>query len=51
VSDLVVVVLRGEEVHGYIEWYDKHCIKLSRSGARNLMIYKAVCWFFNRSAH
>ncbi len=42
------IVLRdGEEVHGYIEWYDKHCIKLNRSGAANLMIYKpAIKYMF-----
>jgi len=37
---MVIVLRDGEEVHGYIEWYDKHCIKLNRSGAANLMIYK-----------
>ena len=39
-TPMVVVLRDGEEVHGYIEWYDKHCIKLNRSGAANLMIYK-----------
>ena len=28
---MVVVLRDGEEVHGYIEWYDKHCIKLNRA--------------------
>ena len=39
-TPMVVVLRDGEEVHGYIEWYDKHCIKLNRTGAANLMIYK-----------
>ena len=39
-TPMVIVLRDGEEVHGYIEWYDKHCIKLNRSGAANLMIYK-----------
>jgi host factor-I protein len=44
---MVVVLRDGEEVHGYIEWYDKNCIKLNRSGAPNLMIYKpAVKYMF-----
>jgi RNA chaperone Hfq len=44
---MVVVLRDGEEVHGYIEWYDKHCIKLNRSGAPNLMIYKpAIKYMF-----
>ena len=44
---MVVVLRDGEEVHGYIEWYDKSCIKLNRSGAPNLMIYKpAIKYMF-----
>ena len=30
----------GEEIHGVIEWYDRACIKLNRTNAPNLMIYK-----------
>jgi sRNA-binding regulator protein Hfq len=46
-TPMVVVLRDGEEVHGYIEWYDKSCIKLNRSGAPNLMIYKpAIKYMF-----
>jgi host factor-I protein len=46
-TQMVVVLRDGEEVHGYIEWYDKNCIKLNRSGASNLMIYKpAIKYMF-----
>jgi RNA chaperone Hfq len=46
-TPMVVVLRDGEEVHGYIEWYDKNCIKLNRSGAPNLMIYKpAIKYMF-----
>jgi host factor-I protein len=46
-TPMVVVLRDGEEVHGYIEWYDKHCIKLNRNGAANLMIYKpAIKYMF-----
>ena len=38
---MVIVLRDGEEVHGFIEWYDKNCIKVNRdSGEPNLMIYK-----------
>jgi len=30
----------GEVVEGYIEWYDRNCIKLNRDGAPNLLVYK-----------
>jgi host factor-I protein len=37
----VVIVLKdGEQVQGLIEWYDRNCLKLSRSGGGNLLIYK-----------
>ena len=46
-TPMVVVLRDGEEVHGYIEWYDESCIKLNRSGAPNLMIYKpAIKYMF-----
>jgi host factor-I protein len=38
---LVMVVLKdGEQVQGLIEWYDRTCIKLSRTGGSHLLIYK-----------
>jgi host factor-I protein len=46
-TPMVIVLRDGEEVHGYIEWYDKNSIKLNRNGAANLMIYKpAIKYMF-----
>ena len=46
-TPMVVVLRDGEEVRGIIEWYDKHCIKLNRTGDANLMIYKpAIKYMF-----
>ena len=46
-TPMVIVLRDGEEVHGYIEWYDKNCIKLNRNGNANLMIYKpAIKYMF-----
>jgi host factor-I protein len=39
-TPMVVVLRDGEQIHGTIEWYDRNCIKLNRTGAPNLMIYK-----------
>ena len=39
-TPMVVVLQDGEQIHGIIEWYDKYCLKLTRSGAANLLIYK-----------
>ena len=39
-TPMVVVLESGEELHGCIEWYDRDCIKLTREGAPNLMLFK-----------
>lgn len=40
-TPMVVVLRDGEQVHGVIEWYDKHCIKVNRTSEPNLLIYKS----------
>lgn len=37
---MAVVFSDGEVVEGYVEWYDRNCIKLNRDGAPNLLVYK-----------
>ncbi len=37
---MAVVLIEGETVEGYIEWYDKNCIKLNRDQNPNLLLYK-----------
>ena len=37
---VVVVLLDGEELHGWIEWYDRDCIKVHRLNEPNLLVYK-----------
>ena len=39
-TPMVVVLGDGEEIRGMIEWYDKSCIKITRNGQTNLLIYK-----------
>ena len=39
-TPMVVVLQDDEEIHGVIEWYDKYCLKLNRTGAPNLLVYK-----------
>ncbi len=40
-TPMVVVLNDGEEVHGWIEWYDKNCLKVNRERGPNLLIPKA----------
>ena len=37
---IVVCLLDGEEIRGWIEWYDKDVLKVNREGAPNLLIPK-----------
>jgi RNA chaperone Hfq len=37
---VAVVLMDGQILEGFIEWYDRNCIKLNRDGAPNLLVYK-----------
>ncbi|MCB1032995.1 MAG: RNA chaperone Hfq [Acidobacteria bacterium] len=39
-TPMVVVLQDGEELRGWIEWYDKGAIKLNRNKGPNLVILK-----------
>jgi host factor-I protein len=39
-TPVVIVLKDGEQIQGLIEWYDRNCLKVSRSGGANLLIYK-----------
>lgn len=40
-TPMVVVLSDGETIRGVVEWYDRHCIKVNRDDAPNLLIYKS----------
>jgi sRNA-binding regulator protein Hfq len=39
-TPVAVVLNDGEVLHGTVEWYDRDCIKLTRYGNPNLLLYK-----------
>jgi host factor-I protein len=39
-TPMVLVLQDEEEIRGVIEWYDKYCLKINRTGEPNLLIYK-----------
>jgi sRNA-binding regulator protein Hfq len=47
---MVVVTREGEQLRGIIEWYDKNCIKLNRSGDSNLLVYKSSIRYMFKEA-
>ena len=40
-TPMAVVFTDGQVIEGYVEWYDRNCIKLNRDNAPNLLIYKS----------
>jgi sRNA-binding regulator protein Hfq len=39
-TPMVLVLTDGEEIRGWIEWYDRACLKINREGAPNLLVQK-----------
>ncbi len=40
-TPMVLVLTDGENLEGQIEWYDRYCLKLTRQGVPNLLVYKS----------
>ena len=38
---MVIVLTDGEILRGVIEWYDRTCVKVHRTGEPNLLLYKS----------
>ena len=50
-TPMVIVMTDGEEIRGWIEWYDKACLKVNREGAPNLLIQKrCIKYLFKEDA-
>ena len=47
---LTVVLKNGETINGIVEWYDKNCVKFSRVGKPNLLLYKTGIRYIYKSA-
>ena len=39
-TQMVIVLLDGEEIEGTIEWYDRAALKVNRRGAPNILLLK-----------
>ncbi len=47
---LTLVLKNGETINGTVDWYDKNCVKLSRMGKPNLLLYKTAIRYIYKSA-
>ena len=49
-TPMVVVLNDGQEVRGWIEWYDKGCLKVNRDRGPNLLIPKGSIKYLFKQA-
>lgn len=49
-TPMVVVLDTGESIRGVIEWYDRGCIKVHRSGEPNLLIMKRAIRYMHKES-
>jgi sRNA-binding regulator protein Hfq len=47
-TPMAIVLDSGETLRGTVEWYDRDCIKLTRQGAPNLLIFKRVIKYVHK---
>ena len=47
-TPMTIVLDSGETLRGTIEWYDRDCIKLTRQGSPNLLIFKRVIKYVHK---
>ena len=48
---LVFVLKDGEEIHGVLDWYDRQCLKVTRTdGQPNLLLYKPSIKYIYKQA-
>ena len=49
-TPMVVVLDTGEVIRGVIEWYDRSCIKVHRTGEPNLLIMKRAIRYMHKQS-
>jgi host factor-I protein len=47
-TPMAVVLDSGEVLRGTVEWYDRDCIKLTRQGSPNLLVFKRVIKYVHK---
>lgn len=45
---MTIKLKNGEEITGIISWYDRHCVKVERSGKPDLLVYKEGIRFMHK---
>src|SRR5258707_14211796 len=47
-TPMAIILDNGEILRGTVEWYDRDCIKLTRQGSPNLLVFKRVIKYVHK---
>ncbi|MEJ2367529.1 MAG: RNA chaperone Hfq [Acidobacteriota bacterium] len=47
-TPVIVVLMDGEELHGWIEWYDKDCVKVRSFNEQSMLVYKHAIKYIHK---
>jgi host factor-I protein len=47
-TPMAIILDNGEVLRGTVEWYDRDCIKLTRQGSPNLLVFKRVIKYVHK---
>ena len=47
-TPMVVTLADGEVLRGWIEWYDKYCVKVHRHTGPNLLVFKTAIKYMHK---
>ncbi len=48
-TPMVIRLVDGEELHGWIEWYDRDCVKVNRDDGPNLLLMKRYIMYMYKA--
>lgn len=48
-TPVAIILNDGEILNGIVEWYDRDCIKLTRTGSPNLLVYKHAIKYMHKT--
>lgn len=49
-TPMVIVLQDGESLNGVIEWYDRNCLKITRNGGPNMVVYKQAIRYMYKAS-
>ena len=47
-TPMIITLKDGEQLRGWIEWYDRDCLKVHRGNEPNLLVYKSAIKYMHK---